>query len=67
MAEEPIRPTIGEFVLFYYRKDPLIQLKGCVVSVLENTIVVEIRSKKLLQELQIEARQVVRHEKYIKL
>lgn len=65
MTQEPIRPSVGENVMFYYRKDPSIQLEGYVVSVLENTIIVEVRQKEVLRKSQIEVRQVVRHGKYV--
>ena len=66
MTAESIRPNIGDTVIFHYRKEPSIQLEGCVVNVLENTIIVEIRKKETIHESQIEERQVVRHGKYEK-
>ncbi|QDZ77069.1 DUF2187 domain-containing protein [Bacillus cereus] len=63
MIPKQARPYIGATVIFHYRKDPFVRLEGCIVSVLENTIVVEILHKETIQISNIESRQVVRHER----
>ncbi|MBJ7967371.1 MULTISPECIES: DUF2187 domain-containing protein [Bacillus] len=40
--EHKTKITIGDYVQFSYRKNPNLKLTGYVVSVLQNTIVVEI-------------------------
>lgn len=65
MIPKQARPYIGATVIFHYRKDPSVRLEGCIVSVLENTIVVEILHKETIQTSNMESRQVVRHGKYV--
>ncbi|ABS23867.1 MULTISPECIES: hypothetical protein [Bacillus cereus group] len=53
--EHKTKITIGDYVQFSYRKNPNLQLTGYVVSVLQNTIVVD------------DVRQVVKHGCYNKV
>ncbi|PHC36236.1 DUF2187 domain-containing protein [Bacillus toyonensis] len=51
--------TIGEYVQFSYRKNPNLKLTGYVISVLQNTIVVEITE---IMGIEVDdVRQVVKH------
>ncbi|MDZ4406775.1 DUF2187 domain-containing protein [Bacillus cereus] len=59
--------TIGDCVRFPYRKNPSLQLTGYVVSVLTNTIVVEILDRETEENKLIDARQVVKHCIYSKV
>ncbi|MGH0612781.1 DUF2187 domain-containing protein [Bacillus cereus] len=63
--EHKTKVTIGDYVQFSYRKNPNLQLIGYVVSVLQNTIVVDI-----IEMMGIEVddvRQVVKHGCYNKV
>lgn len=40
--EHNTKVTIGNYVQFSYRKNPNLQLTGYVVSILQNTIVVDV-------------------------
>lgn len=58
----------GDFVTFTYRDDATLKFKGYVVSVLSNTIVVDISEDILSKGCEeIELRQVVKHGNYNKL
>ncbi|HDR5270573.1 DUF2187 domain-containing protein [Bacillus thuringiensis] len=57
--------TIGDYVQFSYRKNPNLQLIGYVVSVLQNTIVVDITE---IMGIEVDdVRQVVKHGYYHKV
>ncbi|MBG0961783.1 DUF2187 family protein [Bacillus sp. SRB1LM] len=57
--------TIGDRVQFSYRKNPNLQLTGYVVSVLQNTIVVDLTE---IMGIGVEdVRQVVKHGYYNKV
>lgn len=63
-------PTInkGDFVTYTYRYDATLKCKGYVVSVLNNTIVVDISEDIMSKGCEeIEPRQVVKHGNYNKL
>ena len=58
----------GEFVNFSYRDDPSLKFTGYVVSVLNNTIIVDISEDLQLKGYEeIESRQVVKHGCYKKI
>ncbi|HDR8183537.1 TPA: DUF2187 domain-containing protein [Bacillus thuringiensis] len=60
-----IKVTIGDYVLFLYHKQPNLQLTGYVVSVLQNTIVVDIKE---IMGIEVDdIRQVVKHGYYHKV
>ncbi|MBZ8124971.1 MULTISPECIES: DUF2187 family protein [Bacillus cereus group] len=60
-----IKVTIGDYVQFSYRKNPNLQLTGYVVSVLQNTIVVDITE---IMGIEVDdVRQVVKHGYYNKV
>ncbi|EOP60339.1 hypothetical protein IKQ_05983 [Bacillus cereus VDM053] len=65
-----MNPTIditkGNYVRFSYRDNPSIQLTGYVISVLQNTIVVDISETMKLHNIEY-ARQVVKHGNYHKV
>ncbi|MED1305375.1 DUF2187 domain-containing protein [[Bacillus thuringiensis] serovar konkukian] len=57
--------TIGDYVQFSYRKNPNLQLIGYVVSVLQNTIVVDVTE---IMGIEVDdVRQVVKHGYYNKV
>ncbi|MGE6509886.1 hypothetical protein [Bacillus cereus] len=58
---------VGDCVQFPYRKNPPLQLIGYVVSVLTNTIVVEILDREMEVNKLIDARQVVKQCFYSKV
>ncbi|MEB9974725.1 DUF2187 domain-containing protein [Bacillus cereus] len=63
--EHKTKVTIGDYVQFSYRKNPNLQLIGYVVSVLQNTIVVDITG---IMEIEVDdVRQVVKHGYYNKV
>ncbi|MDZ4417422.1 DUF2187 family protein [Bacillus cereus] len=63
--EHKTKVTIGNYVQFSYRKNPNLQLTGYVVSVLQNTIVVDITE---LMGIEVDdVRQVVKHGCYNKV
>lgn len=63
--EDRAKVTIGEYVQFSYRKNPNLQLTGYVVSVLQNTIVVDITE---IMGIEVDdVRQVVKHGCYNKV
>ncbi|AQY39105.1 DUF2187 family protein [Bacillus thuringiensis] len=63
--EHETKVTMGDYVQFSYRKNPNLQLTGYVISVLQNTIVVDITE---LMEVEIDdVRQVVKHGCYNKV
>ncbi|MDK3015535.1 DUF2187 domain-containing protein [Bacillus thuringiensis] len=63
--EHKTKVTIGDYVQFSYRKNPNLQLIGYVVSVLQNTIVVEITE---IMGIEVDdVRQVVKHGYYNKV
>lgn len=63
--EHETKITIGDYVQFSYRKNPNLQLTGYVISVLQNTIVVDITER---MEIEVDdVRQVVKHGFYNKV
>ncbi|MDR4174166.1 DUF2187 domain-containing protein [Bacillus cereus] len=63
--EYKTKVTIGDYVQFSYRKNPNLQLIGYVVSVLQNTIVVDITE---IMGIEVDdVRQVVKHGYYNKV
>ncbi|MGF1438334.1 DUF2187 family protein [Bacillus thuringiensis] len=63
--DHKIKVTIGDYVQFSYRKNPNLQLTGYVVSVLQNTIVVDITE---IMGIEVDdVRQVVKHGYYNKV
>ncbi|AUB67309.1 DUF2187 domain-containing protein (plasmid) [Bacillus cereus] len=58
---------LDDVVQFCYRKNPSIRLTGYVVSVLENTVIVDISNMQHSLDKGIAIRQVVRHGKYTKV
>lgn len=63
--DHKIQVTIGDYVQFFYRKNPNLQLIGYVVSVLQNTIVVDITE---VMGIEVDdVRQVVKHSCYNKV
>ncbi|MEI4618117.1 DUF2187 family protein [Bacillus cereus] len=56
--------NIGDYVTFPYRQNPLLQLTGYIVTVLEHTSIVDISAMESFFQLGIDGRQVVRHEQY---
>ncbi|KMQ32212.1 MULTISPECIES: DUF2187 family protein [Bacillus cereus group] len=63
--EHKTKVTIGDYVQFLYRKNPNLQLIGYVVSVLQNTIVVDITE---IMGIEVDdVRQVVKHGYYNKV
>ncbi|MBJ8054420.1 DUF2187 domain-containing protein [Bacillus cereus] len=63
--EHKTKITIGDHVQFSYRKNPNLQLTGYVVSVLQNTIVVDIME---IMGIEVDdVRRVVKHGCYNKL
>ncbi|MED3330312.1 DUF2187 family protein [Bacillus thuringiensis] len=63
--EHKTKVTIGDYVQFSYRKNPNLQLTGYVVSVLQNTIVVDITE---IMGIEVDdVRQVVKHGYYNKV
>ncbi|MGE8055855.1 DUF2187 family protein [Bacillus mycoides] len=63
--EHETKVTMGDYVQFSYRKNPNLQLTGYVISVLQNTIVVDITE---LMEVEVDdVRQVVKHGCYNKV
>ncbi|MES1051941.1 DUF2187 domain-containing protein [Bacillus thuringiensis] len=63
--EHKTKVTIGDYVQFSYRKNPNLQLIGYVVSVLQNTIVVDITE---IMGIKVDdVRQVVKHCYYNKV
>lgn len=66
--DEKTKVTVGEYVQFSYRKNPTIELTRYVVSILENTIVVDISEMIGSEILEVDdVRQVVKHGSYNKL
>ncbi|OQR53314.1 DUF2187 domain-containing protein [Bacillus sp. CDB3] len=66
--ENEITVSIGEYVQFPYRKNPSLQLTGYVVSVLMNTIVVDVSEIMGIEESEIDdVRQVIKHGGYNKI
>lgn len=65
-----MNPTIdiakGNYVRFSYRDNPSLQLTGYVISVLQNTIVVDISETMKLHNIEY-ARQLVKHGNYHKI
>ncbi|PER97002.1 DUF2187 domain-containing protein, partial [Bacillus cereus] len=56
----------GDYVQFSYRKDPSLKLSGYVVTILTNTIIVDISQMVQLQKYQdLDVYQVVKHGCYI--
>ncbi|CUB45761.1 MULTISPECIES: DUF2187 family protein [Bacillus cereus group] len=63
--EHKTKVTFGDYVQFLYRKNPNLQLTGCVASVLQNTIVVDITE---IMGFEVDdVRQVVKHGYYNKV
>ncbi|MDA2384302.1 DUF2187 domain-containing protein [Bacillus cereus] len=63
--EYKTKVMIGDYVQFLYRKNPNLQLIGYVVSVLQNTIVVDITE---VMGIEVDdVRQVVKHGCYNKV
>ncbi|MED2984876.1 DUF2187 family protein [Bacillus thuringiensis] len=63
--EHKTKITIGDYVQFSYRKNPNLQLIGYVVSVLQNTIIVDITE---IMEIEVDdVRKVVKHGCYNKV
>ncbi|MGW6193177.1 DUF2187 family protein [Bacillus cereus] len=63
--DHKIKVTIGDYVQFSYRKNPNLQLTGYVVSILQNTIVVDITE---IMGIEVDdVRQVVKHGYYNKV
>ncbi|KKZ90815.1 DUF2187 family protein [Bacillus wiedmannii] len=63
--EHKTKVTIGDYVQFSYRKNPNLQLIGYVVSVLQNTIIVDITE---IMGIEVDdVRQVVKHGYYNKV
>ncbi|MEB9686175.1 DUF2187 domain-containing protein [Bacillus thuringiensis serovar pingluonsis] len=63
--EHKTKITIGDYAQFSYRKNPDLQLIGYVVSVLQNTIVVDITE---IMGIGVDdVRQVVKHGYYDKV
>ncbi|EJR73150.1 hypothetical protein IK7_05822 [Bacillus cereus VD156] len=63
--EQKIQVTVGDYVQFFYRKNSNLQLIGYVVSVLQNTIVVDITE---VMGIEVDdVRQVVKHGCYNKV
>ncbi|ANV74555.1 DUF2187 domain-containing protein (plasmid) [Bacillus thuringiensis] len=63
--EHKTKVTIGNYVQFSYRKNPNLKLTGYVVSVLQNTIVVDITE---IMGIEVDdVRQVVKHGYYNKV
>ncbi|BCA36934.1 MULTISPECIES: DUF2187 family protein [Bacillus cereus group] len=63
--EHKTKVTIGDYVQFSYRKNPNLKLTGYVVSVLQNTIVVDITE---IMGIEVDdVRQVVKHGYYNKV
>lgn len=60
--EHNTKVTIGDYVQFSYRKNPNLQLTGVVLSVLQNTIVVDITE--IMEKEVDDVRQVVKHGYY---
>ncbi|PGZ57372.1 DUF2187 domain-containing protein [Bacillus cereus] len=59
---------IGDYVQFLYRKDSSVKLNGCVVSILNNTIVVDVTEMIKLEEYGVEEmKHVVKHGCYNKI
>ncbi|OTY20742.1 DUF2187 domain-containing protein [Bacillus thuringiensis serovar navarrensis] len=59
------KAAIGDYVQFSYRKNPTLQLTGFVVSVLQNTIVVDVSQ---IMKIEVDdVRQVVKHSYYKKV
>ncbi|MBE7099700.1 DUF2187 family protein [Bacillus cereus] len=63
--EHKTKVTIGDYVQFLYRKNPNLQLTGYVVSVLQNTIVVDITE--IMGSEVDDFRKVVKHGCYNKV
>ncbi|MDM8362582.1 DUF2187 domain-containing protein [Bacillus thuringiensis] len=55
--------TIGSYVQFLYRNNSILQLTGCVVNILQNTIVVDIADIAGTHAIE-ENRQVVKYGYY---
>ncbi|MEK4605553.1 DUF2187 domain-containing protein [Bacillus sp. FSL L8-0099] len=63
--EHKTKVTIGDYVQFSYRKNPNLQLIGYLVSVLQNTIVVDITE---IMGIEVDdVMQVVKHGYYNKV
>ncbi|WP_144518948.1 DUF2187 family protein [Bacillus thuringiensis] len=63
--EHKTKVTIGDYVQFSYRKNPNLQLTGYVVSVLQNTIVVDLTE---IMGIEVDdVRRVVKHGYYNKV
>ncbi|QEL82377.1 DUF2187 domain-containing protein (plasmid) [Bacillus sp. JAS24-2] len=63
--EHKTEVKIGDYVQFLYRKNPNLELTGYVVSVLQNTIVVDITE---IMGFEVDdVRQVVKHGYYNKV
>lgn len=59
---------VGSYVQFPYRKNDSLKLTGYVVSILENTIIVDISEMILSEKYKdIDTRQVVKHGRYEKI
>ncbi|HDR4885438.1 TPA: DUF2187 family protein [Bacillus cereus] len=67
MKQEKYKAMLGDVVQFCDRKNPSIMLTGYVVSVLENTVIVDISNMQHSLDKDIAIRQVVRHGKYTKV
>ncbi|MEW4152274.1 DUF2187 family protein [Bacillus thuringiensis] len=67
MKQEKYKVMLDDVVQFCYRKNPSIVLTGYVVSVLENTVIVDIANMQHSLDKDIDIRQVVRHGKYAKV
>ncbi|MGN4426342.1 DUF2187 domain-containing protein [Bacillus cereus group sp. MYBK30-1] len=65
--ENKIKVRTGEYVRFPYRKNPSLQLTGYVISVLNNTIVVDVSEIPGIEESEIDVKQVVKHGSYSKV
>ncbi|WP_237981856.1 DUF2187 family protein [Bacillus thuringiensis] len=55
--------TIGSYVQFPYRNNSTLKLTGCVVNILQNTIVVDIAEFAEIHAIEV-TRQVVKHGYY---
>ncbi|PGM55582.1 DUF2187 domain-containing protein [Bacillus cereus] len=65
--ENKIKVRMGEYVQFPYSKNPSLQLTGYVISVLNNTIVVDVSEIPGIEESEIDVKQVVKHGSYNKV
>ncbi|KFN11945.1 DUF2187 family protein [Bacillus pseudomycoides] len=67
MKQEKYKAKLNDIVQFCYRKNSSIVLTGYVVSVLENTVIVDIANIQHSFNKDIDIRQVVRHGKYTRV